>query len=78
MAGVAFEKFNQKVEQGLESKNKFEVKIFTKALGYLLQGQPDWTNTAIIVTTKKVANLWLENRSGEWHEFLFENYISRL
>ena len=65
MAGVAFEKFNEKIENGLESKNKSEVKIFTKALGYLLQGQPDWTNTAIIVTAKKVANLWLENRSGK-------------
>ena len=62
MAGVAFQKFSELFDQNLESGSIDVAKIYLKALGLLLQGQPDWSNIGIILTTKKAADYWLANQ----------------
>ena len=63
MAGVAFQKFSELADQNLQSGSIETAKIYLKALGQLLHGQPDWTNIGIILTTKKAADYWLSNQS---------------
>ena len=63
MAGVAFQKFSELADQNLQSGSIETAKIYLKALGQLLHGQPDWTNIGIILTTKKAADYWLANQS---------------
>jgi len=63
MAGVAFQKFSELVDQNLQNGNIDVAKLYLKALGLLLQGQPDWSNIGIILTTKKAADYWLANQS---------------
>jgi len=63
MAGVAFSKFNDKIELALENGNLTEAKVYLRALGCTLLGQPDWTNINIVLTAKKALGYWIANKS---------------
>ena len=62
MAGVAFSKFNDKIELALENGNLTEAKVYLRALGCTLLGQPDWTNINIVLTAKKALGYWIANK----------------
>ena len=62
MAGVAFSKFNDKIETALENGNLTLAKIYLRALGCTLLGQPDWTNINIVLTAKRALGFWIANK----------------